>query len=70
MKPNHALNARSVLMDIPSENIGKVRYLHPKKVKKQKAVPPAVDESFARLNAIAKGYPFCSPYKGKDHDTL
>lgn len=70
MKPNPALNARSVLMDIPSANTGKVRYLHPKKIKKQKEVPPSVDENFARLNAMAKEYPFCFHYKGKDHDTL
>lgn len=73
MKSNQALNASPKIMDIPSANTGKIKYLHSEKIKKQKVVVPtrlSINESFAKLNAMAKEDPFCFHYKGKNNDTL
>jgi hypothetical protein len=70
MKPNPALNAHPVLLDAHPANPGKIRYLTPQKIKKQKVVPPSEEANWAALNAIAKQFPFCIHYKEKNHDPL
>jgi hypothetical protein len=73
MKPTQALNAHPILLENPATNTGKIRYLHPKKVKKakvKKEVAKPANGSADSLNALAKTYPFCFHYRGKDNDTL
>ena len=50
-------------------NNGNVKIARPKKERNVYPLPPN-EETLERLNAMAKGYPFCIMYKEKNNDPL
>jgi hypothetical protein len=69
MKPHATVNPHAIALD-SSTTTGKVIFFNPPKSKKRKIATPPDEATCARLNAMAKQFPFSNYYKEKNHDPL